>query len=278
MTERMYNLKDDAVEMVTYPENIRNQVNQAAGLWQEFSQLPDDVKNMFAASDLQWTIGYEAKNSEGNKGDRKENFDFSTQGAKDMLAIADDVNNETARQFIESIQELGRQMRPMIESFGQRIEDTYGVEGFGDIARRSSDSAFFRFLHYPSTGVANEDIATAHVDHSGFTFHLFETTDGCERLTFEGNWESLPVEEGQAAAFASMQTQLVSNGEIKAMAHRVRSNEESARLGRFAIVCFVALEGIPSYDRKTHGRLQEKVPGFNYTMPLDEFAGLFKRS
>ena len=77
MTERMYNLKDDAVEMVTYPENIHNQVSRAAALWQEFSQLPDDIKDLFAANDLQWTIGYEAKNSEGNKGDKKENFDFS---------------------------------------------------------------------------------------------------------------------------------------------------------------------------------------------------------
>ncbi len=276
MTERIHNLKDDAVEMVTYPDDLRLQVEQAAELWQEFCKLPDETKSLFAASDQQWTIGYEAKDGSGNKGDKKENFDFSVQGAEDLLAVADGAGSEVARNFIKAAKELSSQMIPVINEFGERVEATYGVEGFGTIARQSSGNAFYRFLHYPSSGVVAEDIATAHVDHSGFTFHLFETTDGCERLTFEGEWESLPVGVGQAAAFASMQTQLVSNGEIKAMTHRVCSNEESAQIGRYAIVCFVALQGVPPYDRKTHGRLQEMQPGFNYTMPQESFANLFK--
>jgi len=73
-----------------------------------------------------------------------------------------------------------------------------------------------------------------------------------------------------------MQTQLVSQGEIKGLAHRVIANETSAHVGRYAIVCFIALEGVPHYDRATHGRLQEKEPGFNYAMSPTEFERLFK--
>ncbi|HMH69892.1 MAG TPA: 2OG-Fe(II) oxygenase family protein, partial [Candidatus Saccharimonadales bacterium] len=132
------------------------------------------------------------------------------------------------------------------------------------------------FLHYPSGQTPGGTIAEAHTDHSGFTFHLYETTDGCQRLTLDTRqWQSLPVAEGEAAAFTSMQTQLVSGGEIKALSHRVLANETSSQVGRFAIVCFVALKDIPAYDKRTHGRLQEFTPGFNYDLTPEEFTKLF---
>lgn len=264
MSERLYNLKDDYVETVEYPADIRESVNVAAALWEQFCQLPEDIRQAFAAQDKQWTVGYEAKDGSGNKGDRKENFDFSISGLDHLREVALATGNETALAFIDAIAELSEKMVPMIESFGEHVERDYAVTGFGDVARRSAPSAFFRFLHYPASGIVNEEIAAAHVDHSGFTFHLSESTDGCYRLTAGGEWLPIPVEEGQAVAFASMQTQLVSNGELKAMWHEVRSNEESAKVGRYAIVCFVALGGVPSYNRKEYGRLQEWEAGSTY--------------
>lgn len=273
------NLRDDMVETVDYPEAVRRSVDEAAQQWQKFCALPAEVKDVFAAEDAHVTIGYESKDGGGNQGDRKENFDFSfsPQGEEFLGRAVERTGNSTAARFVAAARKLQQQMIPMIEAFGERVEDGYGVDGFADIARRSAPNAFFRFLHYPSGAEVGETIAQPHTDHSGFTFHLSETTGGCERLTPEGKWESLPVGEGQAAAFASMQTQLVSEGEIKAMTHRVMANEESARIGRHAIVCFVSLADTPGYDRKTYGRLQEKEPGFNYDMPHDEFRQLFRQ-
>ena len=276
MSERLYDLKDDGVKMVTYPDNLREGVASVATLWQDFCALPDEIKRQFSATDQQWSIGYESKDGAGLHGDTKENFDYSSQGSEELMRTLESLDNETAQKFIAAVQLLGRQIIPMIEELGQDIEETYGVKGFHAKAKASASSAFLRFLHYPSGRSKDETIAEPHVDHSGFTFHLFETTDGCERLTREGEWEPLPVAGGQAAAFASMQTQLETRNEIKALTHRVLANETSARVGRYAIVCFVALLGTPSYDRKTHGRLQEMQPGFNYEMPYGEFSKLFK--
>lgn len=165
----------------------------------------------------------------------------------------------------------------MIQEFGNRIENEHNTSGFSQLAKISAPNAFFRFLHYPGGRGEGDIIAEPHVDHSGFTFHLFETTDGCERLTLDGKgWVSLPVADGQAAAFASMQTQLVSGGEIKGLTHRVIANKTSAKGGRYAIVCFIALANIPMYDREIHGRLQEMTPGFNYNMSQEDFRKLFK--
>ena len=80
-----------------------------------------------------------------------------------------------------------------------------------------------------------------------------------------------------AAAFAGMQTQLVSNGEVKALCHRVIANEKSFQVGRLAIVCFVGIKGVPLYDKRTHGRLQEFEPGFNYNLAPEKFAQLFTK-
>jgi len=72
-----------------------------------------------------------------------------------------------------------------------------------------------------------------------------------------------------------MQTQLYSNGELNGLCHRIIANETTKRFGRYAIVCFVPLDGVPTYDRRSHGRLQEMTPGFNYQMPPSQFADLF---
>ena len=276
MKEQNYNLKNDGVTMVTYPTSLHESVQEAARLWQEFCVLPESVKKQFGAEDNQWTIGYESKDGIGQNDDIKENFDYARQGNEKLNEVASRIDSKVARQFISAVHALGDEILPMAEDFGNSIEAQYGIKGFGDKARRSAPNAFFRFLHYPKGQDDNGIIAEPHVDHSGFTFHLFETTDGCERLTFDNHWVSLPVADGQAAAFASMQTQLETKGEIKALAHRVLANETSSLAGRYAIVCFIALEGSPAYNKAEYGRLQEMKPGFNYTMQFNEFSKLFK--
>jgi isopenicillin N synthase-like dioxygenase len=267
-----YNLHDNCVEMITYPDDLRNKVLRASVLWNEFCQLPDVTKQKLATSDTQSGIGYELKEKTGANTDRKENFDFNIAGSQELHEIVAGINNETVTNFVTSIQDLQTNLLPMIQQFGR---DTNNEE-FESLAIRSADNVFFRFLHYPAGAQIGELIAEPHTDHSGFTFHLYETTDGCEQLATNGVWEPLPVNHDELAAFGGMQTQLVTKGLIRALCHRVTANEISSKNGRFAIVCFVALEGIKKYNKKRHGRLQEKEPGFNYHMQEDEFKELFE--
>ena len=176
MSEREYDLKNDGVTMIVYPTSLHESVQQAARLWQEFCTLPESVKKQFGADDNQWTIGYESKDGVGQNGDTKENFDYSRQGNEKLNEVASRIDSAIARQFISAVHALGDEILPMAENFGQLVEKQCGIKGFSDKAKISAPNAFFRFLHYPKGQGDNGIIAEPHVDHSGFTFHLFETT------------------------------------------------------------------------------------------------------
>ncbi len=85
------------------------------------------------------------------------------------------------------------------------------------------------------------------------------------------------VASGETAIIPSMQMQLRSKGELRALTHRVIANPETAVNGRYSAVCFVQFKKTPKYDKDTHGRLQEKSPGFNYGLSHDDFSKLFKK-
>jgi isopenicillin N synthase-like dioxygenase len=114
------------------------------------------------------------------------------------------------------------------------------------------------------------------VDQSGFTLHLFESAPGLQCLTFKNKWIDMPVSSGETAIIPSMQLQFRSLGKLKALCHRVIATRETAQSGRFSAVCFVQLKNTPKYDKEMHGRLQEKIPGFNYKMSPDDFKKFFK--
>lgn len=273
MTERL-SLIHDGVEMVDYPIVMRKHVARAAGAWRQFVALDQSAKDLFAAASLQSGTGYEQKGSgQRESRDIKENFDITRDSLTDLLATSS--NSPIASRFIAAASNLFKDLESLIVREGTRIENHYGVAGFAEEASASASSVFIRFLHYPPapTGAM---IGEPHVDHSGFTLHLYESTDGCERLTFDTNtWLPMPVSSEQAALFASMQTQLFSQGEIKGLCHRILASSVTARIGRESIVGFAPLVTTPSYDRATHGRLQEMTPGFNYMLSDDEFRTYF---
>lgn len=121
-----------------------------------------------------------------------------------------------------------------------------------------------------------EEIASSHVDKSAFTLHLYESHPGLERLSYDGGWESMPVSEGETAIIPGMRLQYRSENRIKATCHRVVATETTAAVGRFSAVCFIHPKNTPEYDKASAGRLQEFGPGFNYTLPWNEFSRLFK--
>lgn len=273
MTERL-SLTQDGVEMVEYPSNIKQCVAKAAIAWQDFLAQPDDTKQRYAALSLQSGTGYEKKgDGQRESKDIKENFDVTRASLEDLIAIS--MHDPATAQFAIAARALFDELEQFIAAQGAHIEQHYGTNGFAAEAAASAASAFVRFLHYPPVAVGTV-IGEPHVDHSGLTLHLYESTDGCERLDPSTRmWLPMPVSDDQAVMFASMQTQLYSKGEIKGLCHQIIANNTTAKLGRNAIVCFVPLVRTPRYDRAAYGRLQERTPGFNYDMPRTEFAQYF---
>ena len=267
------NLLTDSVVMRPYSLELQHSVAAAADAWRQFIALPDAEKHLYDAADTQSSIGYEQKLSgERGSNDHKENFDYAA-GSYDEFA--DTTHSAVTQVFLGAAANLAALLRDEITAFGAEIEKEAGIEGMASLAARSRDNYFLRFLHYPPSP-AGAVIGEAHTDHSGFTFHLYESTDGCRALSpGSRKWHPLPVSDSEMVAFAGMQLQLASHGRIKALCHDIRANQVASQQGRIAIVCFTALADVARYDRNTHGRLQEKTPGFNYDMSHSEFTKLF---
>lgn len=270
---------------VQYPSNLRAAVQATAEQWTQFCELSDEAQDVFTAASYFNGVGFERKAGTGTENsrfsnDRKLNFDITQQGSANLYEKANTIPNprerEIAHAYLDAATNLTRQASSAIEAFGATIEQEYSVSGFRVLATQSAPNAFFRCLYYPPTTSDGEIIGEPHVDNSGFTLHLYESTSGCEALSRDKEtWYPMPVAEGSALAFPSMQTQLFSHGEIDGLCHRIVSNKTTMNVGRYAIVCFVPLSGVAQYDRARHGRLQEKTPGFNYWMEDEEFAELF---
>lgn len=268
MNETMTSLQSTGVAMMPYTPELRSLVEEAANAWQEFCQLPADEKMRLAQTNA--TVGYELKNGIGPQADRKENFDITTR------SINAPVNNEAQHDFIAKATMVSTAMAELAIDFARQTEALYDVPDLAGRTQASTDQIFTRFLHYFGDRAVGEEIATPHCDQSGFTFHLYETAGGCQRLDrTTRTWSDMPVEEGKLAAFPAMQLQLLSGGELKALPHRVIATEETKELGRYAIVCFVKLNHTPVYNKAHHGRLQEFAPGFNYDLSPSEFSQLF---
>lgn len=272
---------------VTYPEALNKKVTEAVESFEAFVALDPAIQDVFATSDRFNGYGFERKTGDaseasGGSHDIKINFDTTLSGIESLDTAAQSIEGPagaTARDFIDAIRTLATHAQPAIVEVGELIERQSGVEGFKQRAETSAPDAFFRFLHYPAGVEADSVVGEPHPDNSGFTLHLYESTDGCEWLDRDDEtWHAMPVDEGSATAFASMQTQLVTGGEVDALWHRIVANETTVAFGRIAVVCFVALSDTPKYDRQSHGRLQEFPTGSTYSMAPEKFDELFVKN
>ncbi|RYF28705.1 MAG: hypothetical protein EOO17_04435 [Chloroflexi bacterium] len=279
MNESIQSLKSEGSALLQYDPQLRANVEYAARMWMEFCSLPIHSKQHFVATSDGAGSGYELKNGIGKNADYKENFDIAQAHNDYLESLLLAINREDIESdFIRSAMALSDQIAPLAVHFAELVEEQYDLKGFANEVRASSATTFIRFIHYFGDRSAGDLIAEPHVDQSGFTFHLYESASGCERLNpMTHIWESMPVTAGKAAVIPAMQLQLRSNGELKALAHRVLATDATKNVGRSAIVGFVRLNGTPNYDKTRHGRLQEREPGFNYSMNQSDFADLFQQ-
>lgn len=261
---------------LTYPRDLRQAVITAIESWKQFCDLPTSVKKGLPYSNNADGVGYELKDGVGNKADRKENFDVAIAGAQWLNSHLSEIDSEAAVKFIQDATALVSILKPTILEFARQAEEAFTIDNFVNEVDQGEDVFFVRFIHYFGDRDVGEETATAHNDQSGFTLHLFESHPGLQCLTSDRNWIDMPVSEGQTVIIPSMQMQLRTEGKLKALPHRVIATPETALSGRYSAVCFVQLKNTPKYDKDTHGRLQEKEPGFNYDMSHPEFSKLFK--
>lgn len=236
--------------VLSYPPLLRTAVEHEIEKWRAFCLKPLEEKRKVVYSNNAAGVGYEYKDGTGTKADRKENMDLTDGPLIDLI-------------------------RASALDFAQECEKEYGLVGFVDEV--NSSTFFVRLIHYFGDRTVDDETATSHVDQSGFTFHLYESNPGLQSLAYDTHdWVDMLVSSGETVIIPAMQLQLRSQGVLRALCHRVVANPHTAQYGRYSAVCFVQLKDTAKYDKDRHGRLQEKVPGFNYSMPHQEFATLFK--
>jgi isopenicillin N synthase-like dioxygenase len=277
MKKEIKNLKEKGFVSINYPEKLLRPVEIAVKSWKRFCDLPLDVKTGLPYSNGGAGVGYEFKEGIGNKADKKENFDTTLAGQDWIEENVENIHNPLALDFVRNSTNLIGLLKPLITDFAKQIEKEFKIHGFVKEVEKSEDAYFVRFIHYFGDRELKEETASAHVDQSGFTFHIFESDKGLQCLTYAFKWKDMPVSNGQTVIIPSMQLQLRSKGVLRALCHRVIANEKTAKDGRYSAVCFIQLKNTPKYDKDRCGRLQEKEPGFNYSMPIKEFSKLFKK-
>lgn len=277
MNSPIYDLESKGFVVMQYPPELRSKVEKAAELFKKFCNLPLEVKSSLPYSNNTAGVGYEFKDGSGKKTDRKENFDVTIAGFEWLAKNVARIDNPVVLEFVRSALDVIPALKPLVIEFARESERAFGLEGFTHEVEQSIDTFFVRLIHYEGDRVVGEEMATAHVDQSGCTPHLFESAPGLQCLNYEGKWVDMPVSEGETVIIPDMQMQFRSAGRLRALCHRVVATRESLRRGRYSAVCFVQFKDTPKYDKDRHGRLQEKQPGFNYHLPPREFVKLFKQ-
>ncbi len=276
MKSSIAQLKSQGIFSMQYPPMLRLAVEDTVEAWKAFCELPAEIKKSLPYSNGGAGVGYELKNGVGQNADKKENFDVTTSGVTWLRVNIAEINTPVALSFVSRATGLVSAIKPLILDFAWQAEREFGLEGFTDEVDQSETAFFTRFIHYFGDRAVGDETASAHVDQSGFTLHLYESAEGLQCLPYESDWQNMPVSEGETVIIPAMQMQLRSHGKLRALCHRVVATPETALHGRYSAVCFVQLKHTPKYDKEKCGRLQEKEPGFNYRVAHEEFARMFK--
>lgn len=263
-------LKTRGFVTLEYPPELRGCVQKAIESWQRFCELPESQKLLLAGGDRINDFGYMRRRDKGATADNKELFHALKKEMPSLATKAAAIEDERAVKFIHAVDQLIMVIEPVVVSFAALTERHYGLAGFEEAVRTSTDRWVFRYIHY----LPGETLANAHADRGGFTLHLYENAPGGEYLDFNKNWQPWPVSEEQTIIFPSMVLQHLSKGELKALWHRVVSTEETRAVGRFSMVAFIDFHHTHRFDDSTK-RLQDFEQGFNYDMPFTEFEKLF---
>lgn len=271
------NLGEKGICAVPYPENLRETIESAMGLWKDFCRLPKDEKRMFSYDPGEGMgVGYELKETPGTTLDLKEDLHFTAESRQWLEGQAAKFSDPRAANLIAFLGELQEKLVPMVVEFSRAMGEFYDIPRFMEDVEANSRQWFLRLLHYFPGSRPGEEIAKAHADKSGFTLHLYESDAGFQYLDQGKEWQDVKFSPETTVILPGMRGQYRSRGGLKATYHRVVATPSTSREGRFSAVLFVHPARTPQYDKANAGRLQDFPPGFNYEMPFEKFAKLFK--
>jgi isopenicillin N synthase-like dioxygenase len=273
MSRLIHELRRDGLVNVDYPEDLRGIVENAVLSWKAFCNLSKEDKCTFAfQEDHHDGAGYELKEEKQAKRDLKENFHVTQFQYARLAKIA----NQRTFPFLHDANILLDKIEPVVLQFARDVEKEYGVEGLTQEVKISKPYWILRYLHYFGDQQLGSEIAAPHADKGGFTLHLYESDEGLQYYCIKmRTWNPMPVCHKQTVIIPAMQLQLRSEGKLKALYHRVVATEQTARHGRFSMVCFIPFENTAKYHKKMYGNMQSHDVGFNYDMPHEKFVNLF---
>lgn len=260
---------------VQYPPELRAGVEEAVRAWKAFCDLPEEAKTRFPYSKDHKTSGNGYELKKGEVLDLKENFHLREIVADEFKESAKIVHETIGPAFIEKATAVTALLAPLMREFTQAAEDAYGMSGFSDDVLVNQPRWLLRFLHYFPGKEAGEEIAAPHTDKGGFTLHLYESAPGVEQLTYDREWVSMPLSEGETVIIPGMGLQNRSKCQLKATCHRVIATEEVAKEGRYAAVCFFNFRNQRFFDKDRFGPQQAWASGCFYDMPYEEFDTYF---
>ncbi len=259
---------------VDYPQPLRQAVENAISSWKEFCRLPKEEKLAFAFLEDSHGdgAGYELKEEKGSKKDLKENFHVTMFQHERLTEIA---NNNTF-PFLHDAKVLLDNIEPLVCAFAKDMQEAFDIKGLEEEVIASKPYWILRYLHYFGDQPPGAEIAAAHADKGGFTLHLYESDEGLQYYCLaQRAWKSMPVDHSQTVIIPAMQLQFRSKGELKALYHRVVATEQTAKTGRFSMVCFITFEHTRQYNKSGLGSMQTHQVAFNYDLSHKELEPFF---
>lgn len=258
--------------MVPYDTALQHAVVEAVDAWQRLCIMPQDIKNLLALGNRYHDRGYALRTRDTHTDDKE--FCHVSMSLIGSFAPAME-KSMVVSDFVHSAATLLTHLMGPVGAFAHELEaaipSLVGLER--DTAAGFPDWTL-RFLHYFPNDALGTPIALPHPDRGGYTLHLYESAPGLEWLSADGRWHPVNLTGEETAIFTGMGLQRRSQSQLRALSHRVVATK-AGRLGRYSCVCFIEAQHMPIYDGIRHGSLQAFPPGFNYTMPPEEFEMFF---
>ena len=182
------------------------------------------------------------------------------------------ISSKTDREFVDACKKLLTEVLSLVKDSTATLSEIADT----DLSQYFDNSALtLRAIHYYPD--MSPEIAYHHVDRGGQTYQLYETTDGLE-IFWNGKWNKPIFDQNKVIYFPGILAQLASEGGLKGLCHRVVSNNESIRNGRYSLVLFVDYFKFGyKYSMNKCGPIEKAfLPGQNYEIPFLELKNYFE--
>jgi isopenicillin N synthase-like dioxygenase len=254
-------LRENLSATVTYPRDLLSLLENAQHVWQDFCELPTDIKQRFVFSDSgNRDPGYQERSKAKGREDK-----WYFHYVPDMAEL---IREQGLEPLVEEHAAINRFLKfaAAIEPLVYKLVLTIGrdlephVPGIYSQLDRGRNHCVYRFLYY--TARESETVLAApHFDRCGFTLQLMESRAGLELLNWDHQWVPTKVYPEHALLFPSYKLEAATGGVLQKTWHRVvRSEKVASSIARKSLLLFVPLIDVPGYQEEA--RSQDLVPGY----------------